>query len=95
MLKKVLKLDDPLIQLYGHKLCKNLVPFCGRKWRQCRLMYFLLLSCKEHIPDSHALYLANMKIISGIYLHCRQNLRDDWLMGGEPEILIEESQVCC
>lgn len=34
-----------------------------------------------------------MKIVTSIYLNCRQDLRDDWLMAGEPEIEADEAQV--
>lgn len=29
--------------------------------------------------------LANMKVITAIYLNCRPDLRDEWLTGTEPE----------
>lgn len=30
-------------------------------------------------------YLANMKVITSIYLNCRPDLRDEWLTGTEVE----------
>lgn len=32
---------------------------------------------------SHIIYLANMKVITTIYLNCRPDLRDEWLTGTE------------
>lgn len=62
ILKRILRVQHPLLQLYTLKLIKMQVPFCGRKWRQ-----------------------SNMKVITSIYLHCRPELRDEWLSGTEVE----------
>lgn len=35
MLKRILKVQHPMLQLHVLKLIKSQVPFCGRKWRQC------------------------------------------------------------
>jgi hypothetical protein len=35
VLKRVLRVNHPLLQLHVLKLVKSQVPFCGRKWRQC------------------------------------------------------------
>ena len=66
-----------MLQLHVLKLIKSQVPFCGRKWRQCELLSssFLL----HLIPNP----LANMKVITAIYLNCRPDLRDEWLTGTE------------
>jgi hypothetical protein len=29
--------------------------------------------------------IANMRVITGVYMHCRQDLRDEWLIGGDQE----------
>lgn len=58
ILRRILRVPDPLIRLYVLKLFKSQVPYCGRKWRQ-----------------------SNMKVITAIYLHCRPELRDEWLAG--------------
>ncbi|KKY19129.1 putative pheromone-dependent cell cycle arrest protein far11 [Phaeomoniella chlamydospora] len=58
ILRKNLKVPDPMLRLYTLKLFKSQVPYCGRKWRQ-----------------------SNMRVITAIYLHCRPELRDDWLAG--------------
>ncbi|KAK5043591.1 hypothetical protein LTR84_011398 [Exophiala bonariae] len=58
ILRRVLRVPDPMIRLYVLKLFKSQVPYCGRKWRQ-----------------------SNMRVITAIYLHCRPELRDDWLAG--------------
>ena len=58
ILRKVLKVPDPMLRLYTLKLFKSQVPYCGRKWRQ-----------------------SNMRVITAIYLHCRPELRDEWLAG--------------
>jgi len=36
VLKRVLRVNHPLLQLHVLKLIKSQVPFCGRKWRQCK-----------------------------------------------------------
>ncbi len=58
ILRRILRVPDPLLRLYVLKLFKSQVPYCGRKWRQ-----------------------SNMKVITAIYLHCRPELRDEWLAG--------------
>ena len=35
ILKRILKVSHPLLQLYVLKVIKSQVPYCGRKWRQC------------------------------------------------------------
>lgn len=35
VLKRVLRVPHPMLQLHVLKLIKSQVPFCGRKWRQC------------------------------------------------------------
>jgi len=34
-MKRILKVQHPMLHLYTLKLIKMQVPFCGRKWRQC------------------------------------------------------------
>lgn len=58
ILRRILRVPDPMLRLYVLKLFKSQVPYCGRKWRQ-----------------------SNMKVITAIYLHCRPELRDEWLAG--------------
>lgn len=36
VLKRVLRVSNPMLQLHVLKLIKSQVPFCGRKWRQCK-----------------------------------------------------------
>ncbi|GAA6052338.1 hypothetical protein JCM3770_007259 [Rhodotorula araucariae] len=68
ILKRILKVSHPTLQLYVLKVIKSQVPYCGRKWRQ-----------------------ANMKVITAIYLHCRPDLRDEWLAGVDVDADVEES----
>ncbi|KAM0755828.1 hypothetical protein T439DRAFT_13398 [Meredithblackwellia eburnea MCA 4105] len=68
ILKRILKVCHPTLQLYVLKVIKSQVPYCGRKWRQ-----------------------ANMKVITAIYLHCRPDLRDEWLTGIDVDGEVEES----
>lgn len=68
ILKRILKVSHPTLQLYTLKVIKSQVPFCGRKWRQ-----------------------SNMKVITAIYLHCRPDLRDEWLTGVDIDADVEES----
>lgn len=41
VLKRILKVQHPVLQLHVLKLIKNQVPFCGRKWRQCEHQLFV------------------------------------------------------
>jgi len=68
ILKRILRANQPTLQLYVLKVIKSQVPFCGRKWRQ-----------------------ANMKVITAIYLNCRANLRDEWLLGVDLDGEVEDS----
>ncbi|PLW34135.1 hypothetical protein PCASD_11606 [Puccinia coronata f. sp. avenae] len=68
ILKRILRANQPTLQLYVLKVLKSQVPFCGRKWRQ-----------------------ANMKVITAIYLNCRANLRDEWLLGVDLDGEVEDS----
>ncbi|KAK4054759.1 Factor arrest protein 11 [Microbotryomycetes sp. JL201] len=68
ILKRILKVSHPTLQLYVLKVIKSQVPYCGRKWRQ-----------------------SNMKVITAIYLHCRPDLRDEWLTGIDVDNDVEES----
>ncbi|KAI5478586.1 hypothetical protein MNV49_004845 [Pseudohyphozyma bogoriensis] len=68
ILKRILKVSHPSLQLYVLKVIKSQVPYCGRKWRQ-----------------------SNMKVITAIYLHCRPDLRDEWLTGIDVDSDVEES----
>jgi hypothetical protein len=65
-----------MLQLHVLKLIKSQVPFCGRKWRQCERHLFAG-GIYTH------LLVANMKVITAIYLNCRPDLRDEWLTGTE------------
>ena len=71
ILRRLLRVPDPVLRLYVLKLFKSQVPYCGRKWRQ-----------------------SNMRVITAIYLHCRPELRDEWLAGmhdGHVEGEVDES----
>ncbi|BGP12930.1 hypothetical protein JCM10213_004349 [Rhodosporidiobolus nylandii] len=68
ILKRILKVSHPTLQLYVLKVIKSQVPYCGRKWRT-----------------------TNMKVITAIYLHCRPDLRDEWLAGVDVDADVEES----
>ncbi|KZT12541.1 N1221-domain-containing protein [Laetiporus sulphureus 93-53] len=66
VLKRILKVQHPVLQLHVLKLIKSQVPFCGRKWRQ-----------------------SNMQVITAIYLNCRPDLRDEWLLGIEVDDVMD------
>ncbi|RGB36108.1 hypothetical protein C1646_697859 [Rhizophagus diaphanus] len=68
ILKRILKVSHPLLELYALKVLKNQIPFIGRKWRQ-----------------------SNMKIITSIYLHCRPDLRDEWIASSDADAEIEDA----
>lgn len=44
VLKRVLRVPHPMLQLHVLKLIKSQVPFCGRKWRQCEEDHHVYLS---------------------------------------------------
>ena len=79
ILKRMLKVSHPMLQLHVLKLLKSQVPYCGRKWRQCMVLHL------ERAMDILTVILANMKVITSIYLNCRPDLRDEWLTGTEVE----------
>ncbi|KAI2633912.1 hypothetical protein GGS21DRAFT_519184 [Xylaria nigripes] len=68
IIRKSLKIPQNELRLYTLKLFKNLVPYCGRKWRQ-----------------------SNMRVITAVYLHCRPELRDEWLAGSDVDAEVEEA----
>lgn len=82
ILKRMLKVSHPMLQLHVLKLLKSQVPYCGRKWRQCMSYCF----CASTVGSQF--FSANMKVITSIYLNCRPDLRDEWLTGSE----VEDSQ---
>ncbi|KAI1824732.1 hypothetical protein F4861DRAFT_504573 [Xylaria intraflava] len=68
IIRKSLKIPQNELRLYTLKIFKNLVPYCGRKWRQ-----------------------SNMRVITAVYLHCRPELRDEWLAGSDVDAEVEEA----
>lgn len=114
ILKRILKVSHPTLQLFVLKVIKSQVPYCGRKWRQCasllslqpsralfrsasevcerlRKLLTLKLTCSPFLSLSPS--IANMKVITAIYLHCRPDLRDEWLAGVDVDADVEESLV--
>lgn len=89
VLKRVLRVNHPLLQLHVLKLIKSQVPFCGRKWRQCTSTWNFYAR-----DDTNTTLAANMKVITSIYLNCRPDLRDEWLTGIETDDA-GEAQVRC
>ncbi|KAJ3840755.1 hypothetical protein F5878DRAFT_52130 [Lentinula raphanica] len=53
ILKRVLKIQHPMLQLHILKLIKNQVPFCGRKWRQTNMKVItaIYLNCRPDLRD--------------------------------------------
>jgi hypothetical protein len=49
VLKRILRVSHPMLQLHVLKLIKSQVPFCGRKWRQCMRIH------TSHQRHSHQL----------------------------------------
>jgi hypothetical protein len=81
VLKRMLRVQQPMLQLHILKLIKSQVPFCGRKWRQCTQTSDSI----RHSSLTCVFLSANMKVITAIYLNCRPDLRDEWLTGSEIE----------
>ncbi|KAI9375859.1 hypothetical protein BJX61DRAFT_62761 [Aspergillus egyptiacus] len=53
ILRKGLKIPDPLLRFYTLKLFKSQVPYCGRKWRQghMRVITAIYLYCRPELRD--------------------------------------------
>ncbi|KAG2013965.1 hypothetical protein CC2G_010822 [Coprinopsis cinerea AmutBmut pab1-1] len=53
VLKRVLRVNHPLLQLHVLKLIKSQVPFCGRKWRQTNMKVItaIYLNCRPDLRD--------------------------------------------
>ncbi|KAH9918243.1 N1221-domain-containing protein [Epithele typhae] len=53
VLKRILKVQHPLLQLHVLKLIKSQVPFCGRKWRQSNMQVItaIYLNCRPDLRD--------------------------------------------
>jgi len=53
VLKRVLRVNHPLLQLHVLKLIKSQVPFCGRKWRQSNMKVItsIYLNCRPELRD--------------------------------------------
>ncbi|PPQ92380.1 hypothetical protein CVT25_008730 [Psilocybe cyanescens] len=53
VLKRVLRVNHPLLQLHVLKLIKSQVPFCGRKWRQSNMKVItsIYLNCRPDLRD--------------------------------------------
>ncbi|CAG8770616.1 4588_t:CDS:2, partial [Dentiscutata heterogama] len=53
ILKRVLKVSHPLLELYALKVLKNQIPFIGRKWRQSNMKVItsIYLCCRPALRD--------------------------------------------
>ncbi|KIL68265.1 hypothetical protein M378DRAFT_8934 [Amanita muscaria Koide BX008] len=53
VLKRVLRVNHPMLQLHVLKLIKSQVPFCGRKWRQSNMKVItsIYLNCRPDLRD--------------------------------------------
>ncbi|KAJ4472209.1 hypothetical protein J3R30DRAFT_3298611 [Lentinula aciculospora] len=53
VLKRLLKVQHPMLQLHTLKLIKSQVPFCGRKWRQTNMKVItaIYLNCRPDLRD--------------------------------------------
>ncbi|KAF8665597.1 hypothetical protein AX16_000054 [Volvariella volvacea WC 439] len=53
VLKRVLRVMHPMLQLHILKLIKSQVPFCGRKWRQANMKVItaIYLNCRPDLRD--------------------------------------------
>ncbi|KII95814.1 hypothetical protein PLICRDRAFT_98306 [Plicaturopsis crispa FD-325 SS-3] len=53
VLKRVLRVSHPMLQLHVLKLIKSQVPFCGRKWRQSNMKVItsIYLNCRPDLRD--------------------------------------------
>ncbi|RKP13938.1 hypothetical protein BJ684DRAFT_19611 [Piptocephalis cylindrospora] len=77
-----------LLQYKAHATLRKVLDF-----EEAEVQRYGLKVCKSLVPFvSRKWRHINMHVISGIYMQCPQSLRDDWLMGGEMEILDEEAR---
>jgi len=53
ILKRILKVSHPLLELYALKILKNQIPFIGRKWRQgnMKIITSIYLRCRPDLRD--------------------------------------------
>jgi hypothetical protein len=53
ILKRLLKVSHPLLQLYTLKVIKSQIPYCGRKWRQSNMKVItaIYLNCRPDLKD--------------------------------------------
>ncbi|KAF8528832.1 hypothetical protein BU17DRAFT_36782 [Hysterangium stoloniferum] len=53
ILKRMLKVSHPMLQLHVLKLLKSQVPYCGRKWRQSNMKVItsIYLNCRPDLRD--------------------------------------------
>ncbi|THV05469.1 hypothetical protein K435DRAFT_647364 [Dendrothele bispora CBS 962.96] len=53
VLKRMLRVQHPMLQLHLLKLIKSQVPFCGRKWRQTNMKVItaIYLNCRPDLRD--------------------------------------------
>ncbi|OJT13078.1 Striatin-interacting protein 1 -like protein [Trametes pubescens] len=61
VLKRILKVQHPMLQLHVLKLIKSQVPFCGRKWRQSNMQVItaIYLNCRPDLRDE---WLAGIEV---------------------------------
>ena len=85
----MLRVTHPMLQLQVLKLIKSQMPWCGRKWRQSESG----LDAARIWEVSRTDVLANMKVITSIYLNCRPELRDEWLGGSDQDNELEDALV--
>ncbi|KAE8215069.1 hypothetical protein CF327_g1610 [Tilletia walkeri] len=65
ILKRMLKVQHPALQLYTLKVLKSQVPYCGRKWKQSnmKIITAIYLNCRPELRDE---WLAGMDIDGGL-----------------------------
>ncbi|KAH9853582.1 hypothetical protein C2E23DRAFT_777268 [Lenzites betulinus] len=61
VLKRILRVQHPMLQLHVLKLIKSQVPFCGRKWRQSNMQVItaIYLNCRPDLRDE---WLAGIEV---------------------------------
>jgi hypothetical protein len=94
----MLKVQHPMFQLQVLKIIKAQIPHYGKKWKQRASCRNLTASCYRAAADRAAPFSRtalpeNMKIVTAIYLNCRPDLRDEWLVSVMEKDELEESNV--
>lgn len=76
-----------LVQYKSSQYLRKVLKVPHQQLRLCALKLF-----KSQVPYCGRKWRqANMRVITAVYLHCRPELRDEWLAGNDVEVEMEDS----